>query len=260
MYEFILYEELDGVAKITLNRPEVINAIHTALGQELYAALKQVEANSAIRAVVLTGAGRGFCSGQDLGDRVAADPSLRLADSVRERYNLLITKIHTLHVPVIAAVKGVAAGAGFGLALACDIRFASSTAKFTMAFSKIGLVPDSGSSYFLPRIVGTAKALELAWTADVINAEEALRLGIVNRVFDPEVLLDETMAFAKRLAEGPTLAYQLTKQAIHANTHASLAEALEREAVLQDIAGRSHDFREGVRAFAEKRSPKYEGR
>lgn len=258
MFETISYEVKNGVAVILLNRPQVYNAINTQLGQELYAALKETEKDSSVRAIVLSGVGKGFCSGQDLGDRVAAE-AVNLADSVRERYNLIVAKMQSLKIPVIAAVNGAAAGAGFGLALACDLRFASTDAKFTMAFSKIGLVPDSGSSYFLSRLVGVGKALEWSWTAEVISADTAHQHGVVNRVFAPDELLSETVKFAERLAAGPTLGLGLTKQAIYANFTATLPEALEREAQLQNIAGRSHDFKEGVRAFMEKRTPNYRG-
>lgn len=259
-FETVSYNVEDGVALISLNRPEVVNAINEQLGQELYEAMKMVDGDSSVRAAVLTGTGRGFCAGQDLGDPTAVKANMQLADSVRDRYNPLLAKMHDLKVPLIAAVNGAAAGAGFGLALACDLRFASSTAKFTMAFNKIGLVPDSGSSYFLPRLVGMGKALELTWTADVLTAEQALDLGIVNGIYEPDELLQETMTFAKKLAQGPTLAFKLTKQLLHSNYHSSLAEALEREAQLQDIAGKSHDFREGVQAFLEKRGAKYQGK
>jgi len=259
-YETIQYEVVQGVARLTLNRPAVMNAINQQLGQALYDAFKAIEGNSEVRAVVLTGAGRGFCAGQDLGDDSAINNGANLSNAVRERYNLLIAKMQSLPMPIIAAVNGAAAGAGFALALACDIRFAAVNAKFTMAFSKIGLVPDSGSSYFLPRLVGVGRALEMAWMADVFSAEEALRYGVVNRVFSADLLLEETYAFAERLAKGPTLALGLTKQAINRNFSSSLADALELEAELQAKAGASDDFQEGVQAYLEKRPPVYKGR
>lgn len=258
-FETVLYEVNQGVALITLNRPNVMNAINQTLGDELYSAFKLADSDPRVRAVVLTGAGRGFCSGQDLNDRIAVDESVSLANSVRERYNILIAKMQTMRVPVVAAINGACAGAGMGFALACDLRFASVDAKFTMAFSKIGLAPDSGTSYTLPRLVGLSKALELAWTGDVFDATEAHHLGVVNRLFESADLLSKTMEFAQRLVAGPTLAYQLTKEAILQNFDASLPDALEREARLQDIAGRSYDFREGVRAFTERRAPRFRG-
>lgn len=259
-FETIQYTEEDHVAVITLNRPQVMNAINHQLGLELYQALKEVERNNTVRAVILTGSGTAFCSGQDLSERISLEGEVHLSNSVRERYNLLVAKMNSLKVPVIAAVNGAAAGAGFGLALACDLRFAADNAKFTMAFSKIGLAPDSGTSYFLSRLAGLGKALEWAWTADIISAEEAFQFGVVNRVFAAHELLAATKGFAVRLANGPTLAFALTKQALYNNFSATLADALEREAQVQEIAGRSEDFREGVRAFLEKRPPKYRGR
>ncbi|WDL95567.1 enoyl-CoA hydratase-related protein [Alicyclobacillus sp. ALC3] len=260
MYEMVTYEVREGVALITLNRPQVANAINTSLGQELYSAMKRVENEPGTRAVVLTGAGRAFCAGQDLSEQDAIADGAHLANAVRERYNLLIAKMQALPVPIIAAVNGAAAGAGFGLALACDLRFAATNAKFTMAFSRIGLAPDSGTSYFLPRLIGVGKALEWAWTADVISAESAHAAGVVNRLFEPEALLEETLRFAAQLAAGPTKALALTKETIYQNFSASLPEALEREAVCQEQAGQSADFIEGVTAFVQKRAPKYEGR
>lgn len=259
-FEAIQYAVEDNVAIITLNRPQVMNAINNQLGLELYEALKRIEQEKSVRAAILTGTGRAFCSGQDLADRISLEGEVHLSDHVRERYNLLVAKMQNLPIPLIAAVNGPAAGAGFGLALACDLRFASDAAKFTMAFSKIGLAPDSGTSYFLSRLAGLGKALEWAWTAEAVSAEEALRFGVVNRIFPAEELLEQTKIFAARLANGPTLAYALTKRVMYSNFSANLSDALEREAELQEVAGQSEDFREGVRAFLEKRPPKYQGR
>ncbi len=258
MYEAIEYSVVDGVGKITLSRPESMNAVNAQMGQELYDALKQVERDAAVRALIITGSGRAFCAGQDLNDRRSIE-NFSLSDSVRERYNLIISKMQNLKIPVIAAVNGTAAGAGFGLALAADLRFSAKGAKYTLAFSKIGLVPDSGSSFFLSRLVGVGLALEWAFTSEVLTAETLYEHGVINRLFDKEVLQDETFAFAKQLAEGPTLSYGLTKAAVYQNFNAGLEEALEREAKFQGIAGASNDFKEGVQAFLEKRKPVYRG-
>ncbi len=258
-FDTIRYFVDEGVAKITFSRPSVMNAINHQLGQELYEALKQAESNETVRALVITGAGRAFCAGQDLGDKAALQ-NANLSDTVRERYNLIISKMQNLEIPVIAAVNGAAAGAGFGLALAADLRFAVQGAKFTMAFSKIGLVPDSGSSYFLSRLVGPGKALEWSLTAEPLTAETLFEYGVVNRVFTAEEFEEQTDLFAKKLASGPTLAYGLTKRAIYENFSSGLEEALAREAEFQGVAGQSYDFREGVQAFLEKRLAIFKGR
>ena len=258
MPDMIIVEQDGGVMTITLNRPDVLNAVNDQLARELHDALRQASREAAVRALVLTGAGRGFCSGQDLRGQAAEDRSYR--EHLRATYNPVILLLRTIEKPVIAAVNGVAAGAGMSLALAADLRIASEKASFIEVFARVGLIPDSGSTYLLTRLVGLGKALELCYTTDPVDAQEALRLGLVNRVVSHEELLPATMALAARLAAGPTRAYGLTKRAVTHGLHAPLDAALEYEAYLQDVAGHSVDHREGVAAFLEKRTPKYEGR
>lgn len=260
MYETIAYTLEDGVLTIALNRPEVMNAYNQQMGDELYDAFKRAELDDEVRVVVLTGTGRAFCSGQDLNDRSDVNLTTNLTNSVRERYNPLIIRMQTMRKPIIAAVNGAAAGAGASFALAADLRIASDKSKFTIAFAKIGLVPDSGASYFLPRLVGTGKAMELALTGDVIDGTEAARIGLVNQVVPHEELEATTKAWAQRLAKGATYALGLTKRAIYQGADNDLLTALETEAQFQGMAGRSEDFREGVKAFGEKRAPQFKGR
>ncbi len=257
--ETLLAALADGVLTLTLNRPDVLNAVNEQLSKDLQESLRFGERSAEVRCVVLTGAGRGFCSGQDLRDRPGAG-DVSYGDSVRRRYNPIILRLATMEKPVIAAVNGVAAGAGCNLALAADIRLASDRARFIEVFSRIGLIPDSGGTYHLPRLVGLAKAFELAYTADEVNAEEALRIGLVNRVVPHDQLLTATMDLARRLAEGPTRGYGLTKRAFRYAMSAPLDAALEYEAHMQEIAGRTADHREGVTAFFEKRKARFEGR
>jgi 2-(1,2-epoxy-1,2-dihydrophenyl)acetyl-CoA isomerase len=225
---------------------------------ELLAGLRSVERDRSVRAVVLTGEGRAFCAGQDLREPFGGEHPT-LADELRLRYNPVILAIARLAKPVIAAVNGVAAGAGCSLALACDLRLAAESATFVLAFGRVGLVPDSGATWFLPRIVGQARAAELALLGDPVSAEEAARIGLVNRVVPAESLLDEARALASRLAEGSPLAMGLTKRALRYAAHASLEAALEHEASLQGIAGRSKDHEEGVAAFRAKRAARFTG-
>ncbi|TCS95979.1 enoyl-CoA hydratase/isomerase family protein [Hazenella coriacea] len=253
----------DHVGIITLNRPQLFNAINDQLSAELLEKLNEASQDEDIRAVVLTGNGKAFCSGQDLNDRTAIQfkgEKISLGDSVRNRYNPIIMALAQMKKPVIAAVNGVAAGAGCSLALACDLRFITPETRFVEAFVKIGLAPDSGSSYFLPRIVGLGRALEIAMTGRDIKADEALQIGLAQRMVEADQLFADTLTFAKQLAEGPTVAIGLTKHAIYKGMEVSLEEALEFEAVVQEEAGKSEDFLEGIQAFAGKRKPKYRGR
>lgn len=249
----------EGVLTITLNRPDVLNAVNLQLTTELSDAVRLAERTPQVRCVILTGAGKGFCSGQDLRDRAGVG-EVSYADSLRQRYNPIVLRLRTMEKPVIAAVNGVAAGAGCNLALAADLRIASDRASFIEVFSRVGLIPDSGGSFILPRLVGLAKAMELAYTADKVDAAEALRIGLVNRVVPHDELETASLDLARRLAQGPTRGFGLTKRAFNYALTASLDAALEYEAHMQELAGRTADHREGVNAFLEKRPPRFEGR
>lgn len=251
--------EVDGpVATLTLDRPEALNALTVPVKVALRDALESLAGDRAVGAVILTGAGRAFCAGQDLAERERPDAA-PLDVEVRERYNPIIRAIRTMGQPVIAAVNGVAAGAGASLAFACDLRIAAEEARFVLAFGRIGLVPDSGATWFLPRLVGPAKAAELALVGDAVDAAEALRIGLVSRVVPGDQLLDEARTLAGRLAEGAPLALALTKEALQRSHTSDLDEALEGEAKLQGIAGASADHAEGLAAFREKRPPRFTG-
>jgi 2-(1,2-epoxy-1,2-dihydrophenyl)acetyl-CoA isomerase len=251
--------EVDGaVATLTLDRPEALNALTVPLKIALREALESIARDRSVRAVILTGAGRAFCAGQDLAEREQPDAA-PLEVEVRERYNPIIRALRSMGQPVIAAVNGVAAGAGASLAFACDLRIAAQEARFLLAFGRIGLVPDSGATWFLPRIVGPAKAAELALLGEAVDAAEALRLGLVSKVVPGEALMDEARAMAGRLAESAPLALALTKEALQRSLTIDLDEALEGEAKLQGIAGASADHAEGLAAFREKRPPRFTG-
>jgi 2-(1,2-epoxy-1,2-dihydrophenyl)acetyl-CoA isomerase len=258
-YETILYEQDGRVATITFNRPASLNAFNDQMIAETTNALKQCGRDRGVRAVVLTGSGRAFSSGQDLSDVRGREGTFSIGEHLRHGYNRLIGQLVGLEKPVIGAINGVAAGAGCSVALATDIRIAADKASFIQAFSKVGLAPDSGSTWLLPRLIGYARAYEMAVTADRIPADRALQWGLVNEVVPGEQLLEITMAWAHRLAAGPTLAFGLTKRAMRRGLTTSLEDALEYESHLQEVAGRSQDFREGVQAFLEKREPEYKG-
>lgn len=258
-FESVLTAAEGGVLTITLNRPEILNAINHQLAADLGEAVRFAERVPHVRCVVLTGAGRGFCSGQDLRDRAGVD-GLSYDEAIRHRYNPIILRIRSMEKPVIAAVNGVAAGAGCNLALAADLRIASDRASFIQSFSRVGLIPDSGGTFTLPRLVGLAKAFELAYTAEPVSAAEALRLGLVNRVVPHDALMPAVIDLARRLAEGPTRAFGLTKRALNYALTSSLEAALDYEAYLQAVAGRTADHHEGMAAFTEKRPPRFEGR
>ncbi|MGQ0664767.1 MAG: 2-(1,2-epoxy-1,2-dihydrophenyl)acetyl-CoA isomerase PaaG [Pseudomonadota bacterium] len=258
-YQALIFEVSEGVARITLNRPDKLNAFTAEMHAELRDALSRAAAPAAARAVLLTGAGRAFCAGQDLGQRRGAE-SPDLGETIDKLFNPLIRAVRGLGLPVIAAVNGVAAGAGMSLALACDIVLAARSASFLQAFAKIGLVPDSGSTFFLPRLVGEARARALALLAEKISAEQALAWGLIWKVVDDARLTDEALALARHLATQPTRSLALIKRAFNASAANDLDRQLDLERDLQRIAGLTEDYREGVAAFFDKRPPQFKGR
>jgi len=251
-----------GLQTITLNRPDKLNAFNPEMHKALRAALEQALDERSIGAVLLTGAGRGFCSGQDLSER-RVEPGaapIDLSVSLGSYYNPLVRRLRELPKPIVCAVNGVAAGAGANLALACDIVVAARSAKFVQSFARLGLVPDSGGTYFLPRLAGAARAMGLALLAERLSAEEAERWGLIWKALDDERLMEEASAIARSLAEGPTKGYGLIKKGIHASADNSLDAQLDLERDLQREAGSSEDYREGVAAFMQKRKPSYKGK
>jgi 2-(1,2-epoxy-1,2-dihydrophenyl)acetyl-CoA isomerase len=258
----LLVERTEGVATLTMNRPESMNSLSIELKEALLDAVRDVSADPAVRAVVLTGAGRGFCVGQDLREHVAlleADDPAPLS-TVTEHYNPLVLGLARMPKPVIAAVNGMAAGAGAGLSFACDFRIAAKTAGFLLAFANVGLTLDSGVSWTLPRIVGLARATALAILAEPINAESALEMGLVNAVVDPERALPTAHELAARLAAGPTAAYAAIKESIRYAATADLEAALSKEDELQTAMGRTEDHRNATLAFVAKQKPTFQGR
>lgn len=257
-YEFVLYDVGDGVATITLNRPKQLNSMNAPLRREITEAVLMAPGDGA-RAMVITGAGRGFCSGHDLasdGDMTELD----LGELLRREFDPMLKAVADCPIPTIAAVNGVAAGAGAGLAFSCDMVFAARSVQFSQVFSRIGLVPAAGNSYWLPRLLGLPRAMGLCLTGEPLPAEEAERIGMIWRACDDETLMETVMAQASRLAKGPTLSYRLTKEALRQSLDNSFSEQLEVEAAFQALAGRSEDCAEGLAAFAEKRKPAFKGR
>ena len=259
--DLIVTEHREGYRVIILNRPDRLNSFNEAMHAALMSALLDAETDGSCRALILTGAGRGFCAGQDLSDRVFSPGQVPDLSSTLERlYNPLVRKIRSLQMPVICAVNGVAAGAGANIALACDIVLAARSAKFIQAFAKLGLVPDSGGTWFLPRLVGTARARALALLAEPVSAEQAEAWGMIWKAVDDAALTDEAHRLAAHFAVQPTVGLGLIKQALDASEMNDLDRQLDLERDLQGRAGRTPDYLEGVTAFFEKRQPKFTGR
>lgn len=257
----ILFAAADGVATITLNRPDVLNSFTRPMARELLNAFKKVAADESLRAIVLTGAGRGFCAGQDLAEAMPKDGEMPdLGDFVRDTYNPVVRAIRTIEKPVVCAVNGVAAGAGANIAYACDVVLASSAAVFIQSFAKIGVIPDSGGTFLLPRLVGLHRASVMTMLAEKMSADQAREWGLVYQVTEPEKLLETATAVARSLAAQPTRALGLIKRGFNRSLGVDLDAQLDYEEELQREAGRTDDYREGVNAFLEKRKPVFKGR
>ncbi len=262
-YKCLLYDMQDGVATLTLNRPERLNALGDTLRDDLYDAVTRCAADADVRVIVITGAGRGFCSGGDvksMSERNEGASAAAFSEKFAPLRDRIVLAMRDCPKPIIAAINGAAAGAGMSLALACDMRIASSAAKFAQAFVKRGLHPDWGSTYFLPRVVGMAKACELIFTGETIDAAEALKLGIVSAVVAPDELMAESRKLAAKIAAGPPVAIQLAKRALYHNLEVDLRAALEFETFAQNVSKETEDAKEGVKAFMEKRAPVFRGR
>jgi 2-(1,2-epoxy-1,2-dihydrophenyl)acetyl-CoA isomerase len=261
-YESIQFKIDNGIAVLTLNRPDRLNSFTQAMHGEVRDALDTLQAHKSVRVLVLTGAGRGFCAGQDLGDRAVAPGGapVDLGDSVEKYYAPLVLALRALPMPVICAVNGVAAGAGANIALACDIVIAARSASFNEVFCKLGLIPDTGGTYFLPRLIGSARATGLAMLGDRLTAERAEQWGLIWKCVDDAALADEVAALARHFSTAPTLGLARAKQALQASGLNTLEQQLALEAGMMRELGYTEDYREGVSAFMEKRSPAFRGR
>ena len=256
----ILLQRDGAIARIALNRPDRVNSLTLAMLGELSAALTEIDGDDTVRVVIVTGMGRGFCAGQDLTDHAAVDDTRAIRSVVERHYNPVIRQIRSLPQPVIAAVNGVAAGAGCSLALACDIAIATASAKFINAFVNIGLIPDAGGSYFLPRMIGQARALGMTLLGEPVDAKIAADWGLIWKAVPDSDFANEVDALAQRLAQMPTAAIGLIKHAINVSGHHSLEQQLAVEAELQATAAETEDYQEGRAAFLEKRKPRFIGR
>lgn len=259
--EPLIFEVIEGVAEITLNRPGKMNSLNAAIHAALIGRLKQIARDPSVRAVLLTGSGRAFCAGQDLGERKVApgDAPRDLSQTIEQTWNPLARALRNLEVPIVCAVNGVAAGAGVNIALACDIVLAAQSASFIQSFSRIGLIPDAGGTYYLPRLLGTARAMGVAMLGERITAAQAETWGLIWRVIDDATLMDEARALVRHLATQPTKGLGMLKKAIYASLDHSFEEQLEMERRTQGICGFTKDYREGVAAFLEKRPPRFIG-
>jgi len=261
-YENVKFETSNGIARITLNRPDRLNSFTTAMHAEVRDALATVKNDATLRVLLLTGAGRGFCAGQDLSDRAVApgDAPVDLGASIENNYRPLVLALRALPLPVVCAVNGVAAGAGANLALACDIVIATKSAAFIQAFCKIGLIPDSGGTYFLPRFVGTARAMGLALLGDKLHAEDAAAWGLIWKCVEDSQFADAVEGLLTQLAQAPTRGLAEIKRALHASANNAIEAQLDLERDIQRELGYSADYREGVAAFLEKRPPRFSGK
>ena len=261
-YESILLHSAGGIARVTLNRPERLNSFTAKMHGELRDALAKVRADTTARVLLITGAGRGFCAGQDLSDRAVApgDAPVDLGASIEANYRPLVLALQSFPMPVVCAVNGVAAGAGANIALACDLVIAAKSASFIQAFCKIGLIPDSGGTYFLPRLIGTARAMGLALLGDKLSAQQAADWGLIWKCVEDAELVSTVDALLAQLAQAPTRGLVATRRALHASSHATLEAQLDLERDLQRELGRSADYREGVAAFLAKRAPQFTGK